>query len=564
MTQVQWDIQNPKYEALLAAFVRELDAPVYVVGGAVRDYLLGRSQADIADVDILVEQDALAVSRRVADQQGWAYYPLDAERGFARLVLTSVHNADSDAECDMLGTVTGSVGIAPLICDVAMLEGGDLRADLSLRDFTINAMAFMIDADIACNRAETGGFSVEIVDPYGGQEDLARGVVREVSAQSLQNDCLRLLRAVRFSAQFGFVLEAETRRRVTEQAARIADGGAERIRDELWKALALPAPERVVIALNSLGLLPHLLPDVAKMIGVEQSPPHHLDVYAHTLLVVRYAALLRDWLLARSAPASIDGELREWEEVFADPVHAGWRSVLSPWRSELTEHFCVPIVDKRTRAHWLVWAALFHDVGKPATRTEEIQADGSVRFRFLGHEHLSSETVRKGLDALRFGRSEISSAVHVVDAHMRPHSLDSSFAGAAVSRRACHRFFRDTGGKSDRPEGIDVLLLALADRIATPAALNVDVSQDERTHALAEWRAYLDHVSELLSYGFAEDGLMMTKMNPLVNGHLLMQRLDLLPGPELGALLGQLAEAQAAGEIETSEDALALAKTWLD
>jgi len=472
-------------------------------------------------------------------------------------VLTPERELAGDSE------TVSTIG-TPLILDVATVMEGDLRADLSLRDFTINAMAFMIDADTACNRADRGGFDVEIVDPHGGQADLARGVVREVGAQSLQSDCLRLLRAVRFSAQFGFGLEAETRRKVVAQAARITDGGAERIRDELWKALALPAPDRVVAALDALGLLPHLLPDAAQMMGVEQSPPHHLDVYEHTLLVVHYAALLRDWLLGRSAPASMDGELLEWDEVFANPVHAGWRSVLSPWQAELREHFCVPIVDKRTRAHWLVWAALFHDMGKPATRTEETQADGSTRFRFFEHQHLSAEIVRERLDALRFGRSEINSTVGVVDAHMRPHSLDSSFAGTTVSRRACHRFFRDTGGKSDRPEGIDVLLLALADRMATPAALSVDVLPDERARELAAWEMYLGHVSELLSYGFAEDGLMMTKLNPLVNGHVLMQQLDLSPGPELGKLLGQLAEAQAAGEIETSEDALALAKTWLE
>ena len=554
VTRLKWDVQNHKYEALLAAFVRELKSPIYVVGGAVRDHLLGRSQADIADVDILVGHDALAVSRRVADQLGWAYYPLDAERGFARLVLVPNHERADAAP--MLHS--------SLVCDIATVAEGDLRVDLSSRDFTINAMAFMIDAGIPCNLADTGGFEVEIIDPHDGQLDLAQGIVREVSEHSLREDSLRLLRAVRFAAQFGFTIDPTTRARVVDQVDQIVQGSAERIRDELWKTLALPAAHDALVMLNDVELLPHLLPEAMEMIGVDQSLPHHVDVYQHTLLVVRYAALLRDWLLSRPSPGPMDGEPREWVDVFDDPVHAGWRSVLSPWREELTRHFCVPVVDKRTRAHWLVWAALFHDMGKPATRTEELQTDGTVRFRFLGHEHLSAEIARERFNALRFGRTEMNAAVQVVDSHMRPHLLDSSFAGSSVSRRACHRFFRDTGEKSDRPVGVDVVLLALADQMGIPAGLNVAVSTEEREDVLAAWRDYLAHAGELLAYAFAEDGLVQTKLNPLVNGNLLMQQLDLQPGPELGHLLGRLAEAQAAGEIATSEDALSLARSWLD
>lgn len=557
MTRFRWDVQNHQYEALLATFVRELETPVYVVGGAVRDHLLGRSQADIADVDILVGKDALTVSRRVADQLGWAYYPLDAERGFARLVLVPGSESDDSALR------------SPLICDIATVADGDLRVDLSSRDFTINAMAFMIDAEIACNLVGEGGFEVEVIDPHGGQADLAHGVVRDVNEDSLRNDSLRLLRAVRFAAQFNFALDPTTRTRIVEQADQIAQGSAERIRDELWKALALPAPHRVIKALSTLGLLPYLLPDAVKMMGVTQSLPHHVDVYQHTLLVMQYAGLLRDWLLSRplSGPPydqSVDGAPREWADVFDDPVHAAWRSVLSPWRDALTHHFCVPIVDKRMRAHWLVWNALFHDMGKPATRTEELQADGSMRFRFLAHEHVSADIARARLEEWRFGRNEINAAVQVVDAHMRPHSLDSSFSGLHISRRACHRFFRDTGEKADRPMGVDVVLLALADRMAIPAELNIPVSAKEREYEMGAWLDYLAHAGELLTYAFAEDGLARTKLNPLVNGHLLMEQLQIEPGPELGNLLGRLAEAQAAGEIETSDEALTLAQSWLE
>lgn len=557
---ITWTVDNPKLAALIAAFVCDADAPIYIVGGAVRDYLFNQASAGaIADVDILVGQNALDVARRVADQQDWAFYPLDAERGFARLVLTP-ERASEDGE---------SMIDLPLVVDVTPIVGGDLRVDLSSRDFTINAMAFMIDSSIEANCASSAEFatefSVELVDPHDGCEDLAQGVVREVTEQSLASDCLRLLRAVRFAVQFGFELEAQTKARVVALAAEIANGSAERIRDELWKALALPAPDRVIVLLREVGLLRHLLPEVETMAGVEQSLPHHLDVYNHSLLVVKYAARLRDWLLGCGmVEPPLDGAGRANRDGCVAAAEAEWIAVLAPWRSKLREHFCVPVVDKRTRARWLVWAALFHDTGKPATRTEEAQDDGSVRFRFLEHEHLSADFARDRLEGLRFGRQEIASAVRVVDAHMRPHLLDSSFWGEAVSRRACHRFFRDTGDDAGRPNGVDVLLLAIADRMAIPAGLNIAVADDECERALDEWRAYLAHIGELLAYGFADDGLAQTRQNPLVDGHVLMQRLGLQPGPALGKLLRQLAEAQAAGEVATPDDAIALAKTWLD
>jgi hypothetical protein len=159
---------------------------------------------------------------------------------------------------------------------------------------------------------------------------------------------------------------------------------------------------------------------------------------------------------------------------------------------------------------------------------------------------------RERLEALRFGRQEIQLAGEVVDAHMRPHHLHASFGHDPISRRACFRFFRGTGGRGlELLGGIDVVMLALSDYQATSMA---DPPPD--------WESYLRHVVQLLEFALHAEGLDQVR-RPLVDGHTLMRYFDLKPGPEIGDLLEHLQEAQAAGEIANADEALALAATWV-
>src|SRR5690606_39239458 len=117
------------------------------------------------------------------------------------------------------------------------------------------------------------------------------------------------------------------------------------------------------------------------------------------------------------------------------------------------------------------------------------------------------------------------------------------------SRRARYRFFRDVGARDlDRPPGVDVLMLALADFLGTNADL------DE-----SAWREYLVHITQLLAFHFSEKGIESATLHPLVDGRLLMEELSLTPGPVLGWLLDELQEAQAAGDVSTRAEAIALA-----
>ncbi len=514
---MRWVPEPAAFRALLGAMVQEI-RPVYVVGGVVRDLLMRRTPRG-ADLDLAVAHSAIPVARRVADRLGWAFYALDEARDVARLLFTA--------------------GGEPLVCDIARLRGGSIGADLLARDFTVNALAFELRPD-----GEAGGFgsTVEVIDPGSGRADLAAGLIRRVNAASLADDPVRLLRAVRFSVELGFPIEEETRLQILRMPRAVELAAPERVRDELWKMLAGHDPATVLDLLRALGLLPFVLPEVAGTDLVAQSAPHDKDVFRHTLAAVQGAAALRDWLLRRRARVRLP---EQTTELLLAALQA-----LEPWAYYLRQHFAPPVAAGRTRAEWLVWMALFHDVGKADTATPEPQPDGGVRIRFLGHEEAGARKTEARLEALRFSRPEIDLCTAAVRSHMRPHHLHDAFPGTTISRRARFRFFRDVGMKTvDRPVGVDVLLLALADALAI---------NEQRT--LEAWRAYLHHVAEMFAFLYSEKGIETPSLRPLVDGRTVMQELELLPGPQVGAILEEIAEAQAAGEVATAADALALAR----
>jgi poly(A) polymerase/tRNA nucleotidyltransferase (CCA-adding enzyme) len=491
----------PAFEDLLDALLIER-SPIYAVGGNVRDYLLGLDET-LTDLDLVMEKPVLEAARRAADQLSWAYYPLDRERDVARLV--QIEDGEERLECD-----------------IAALRG-DLHEDLRSRDFTLNSLALSL----------ARGEPPRLIDVCGGVDDLRARRLRSAAVENLDQDPLRMMRAVRFAFKLGLTLEPKTREAIRQRAAAIATVSQERVRDELWKILSLPKPGAAIDTLRQLGMLPYVLPELAQTVGVTQSSPHHLDVYAHTLLVMDNAAALCDWL--------------HGEEVDLEP---SIRELLDRWQDDLRQHFAEEINSGHSRADWLVWHALFHDVGKPSTRSEESGDDGAIRYRFLDHERISAEMAEIRLTDLHFSRREVQLAHGVIAAHMLPHNLHSNFDGKPISRRSAYRFFRTTasGVTGDRT-GVDVLLLVLADR------------QSTGTERGEDWRDFLNHTHQLLEFGFRP---LPNARQPLVDGRQLLNAFHLKPGPIIGHLLAHIAEAQATGEIASTEEALALAAQLLD
>ncbi len=467
---------------------------LWLVGGAVRDALLERP---VHDWDFAVDRDALGLARAVADALGGAYFPLDVERGTGRVILTAA-------------------GTTRLELDFATLRGANLEDDLAVRDFTVNALAL----------DQTG----TLVDPTGGQADLATQCVRATSGRAFRDDPVRLLRAVRVETELGFEIEPQTAAWIRRDAPLLALPAAERVRDEFVRLLAIQGAANHLQRLDEFGLLPHVVPELESLKDITQSPPHRFDVWHHTLVTVD--------TLERVVTA-----ITGWEDgprALADAPPAAWGDlarVLGQFAGDVTTHLAVEVSGGRDRALLLKLAALLHDVGKPETWS--LGEDG--RIHFYNHEPVGAQMVAKRLHRLRFSRGEVGRVRVMIGQHLRPAHLART---KRVTRRAVYRYFRATDDV-----GVEVVLLSLADHLATWGP-----NLQER-----RWARRLEVAETLLTHYFERHEETVAPP-PLVTGNDLMAELGLDPGPEIGRLLEALREAQAAGEIKTREEALALAR----
>lgn len=470
------------------------------MGGCVRDLLLGRS---VHDWDFATDRDALGLARAVADRLGGAFYPLDEERDTGRVI---VRREGRRVELDF-----------------ARLRGPDLEDDLRDRDFTINAMAV--------------GPEGELIDPTGGLTDLQARLVRAVGPEAFDRDPIRMLRAVRIVAELGLRLEVRTAQWIIERAGQLPRVSPERIRDELVRLMNARSVAYHLQLLDELGLMTSILPDVDALREQRQTTPHRYNVWWHTLMTVDAAENILRQI------GVVGGER---ETLYADAPDWAWdevRETLSPFVPALVRHLRRPMVAPRYRRTLLLLAALLHDVGKPLTVTEEVKpGETHPVLHFYGHEAVGARRAAEWMRDLRFSRAETESVAAMVRAHLRPSQIAEAPGG--VTGRAAYRFFRATGDA-----GVEVVLLALADHLAIWGP-NLQPQRWARRRAAAH---------ALLEYFFQRSRGAVAPP-PLVNGRDLMTELGLPEGPEVGRLLEAIREAQAAGEVTTREEALALAR----
>lgn len=483
----QWPLEQ------VQALARERGARVWPVGGVVRDALLGRP---LRDWDFAVEGRAIGLARAVADAFGGSFYPLDVERDVGRVVIRQHRER--------------------IELDFAALRGLSLEADLRGRDFTLNAMA--VDPE---------GY---LIDLHGGLADLQARLVRALDEATFDDDPLRMLRAVRLTAELGFRLEAKTAAWIMQRAAALPRSAPERLRDECARILAGPAPATSIHMLDELGLLARVIPEVEPLKEQAQSPPHRFDVWWHTLLVLEAAAGVIGVLEGEQPrPAYVDAPQRAWGDL---------RQALGRFGPAVTDHLNVPVRGGRNRRVLFLLSALCHDLGKPLTCTEDEQG----RLHFYGHERVGGDLAAERMRHLRFSRAEVERVQVIVRAHLRPGHL--SQGQGVLSGRAVHRFFRAAGSA-----GVEVVLLSVADHLATWGP-NLDPDR---------WRRRLEVAQTLLGH-FFERRTEAVAPAPLVTGEDLMAGLGIDEGPQIGRLLKAIREAQAAGEVRTREEALRLAR----
>jgi len=282
------------------------EEPVYLVGGYVRDWLLGQASHDL---DLAVEGPAIPLARHIADAFHGAFVLLDQEHDTGRAVLRRRGRSYS--------------------IDLARTRGAGILEDLAARDFTVNAMAVNVK-DLASPRPT-------VLDPTGGRSDLRARRIRATSAQTFRDDPLRLLRAVRQAATLGFAIAAETEALIRRDAPLVARPSAERVRDELVQIVGSPAPDRQVRELDRLGLLAPTLPEVAAL--KEKLLPQGTSAYEHTVSTLGHLGAILAYLAGRDQAAP-DAEVAPAFAAHRDALQAHLAAVLSDTRTRaLTLHF---------------------------------------------------------------------------------------------------------------------------------------------------------------------------------------------------------------------------------
>ncbi len=491
---------HPTTAPRLPAAVEEVvalspDRDVYLVGGAVRDALLGKTSHDF---DLTVPSGAIELARRAANALGGDFYVLDDHFDAARVILTD------------------PAGVRDVL-DFTSYRGADVNADLLERDLTINAIALNLK-----NRST--------LDPLQGAVDLREKRIRQCSPTSMQADPIRILRAVRFAAALEFRIDPRTRQAMKAAAAFLAGTSVERQRDEVFRMLGGHRPDASIRALEMLGTLPYIMPELMEMKGVPQSAPHVHDVWEHTLSVMQHLDGMLSFL--------IGGKHDDANGIMASLLSLG----IGRYRDHIADSFSGSLNADRTARALLQFAALYHDVGKPRSSSED--RDG--RIHFYGHEHAGADVIQARAATWNLSNAEIGRLRCVVQNHLRFFFLAARNEGAGErpSRRAIYRFFRDADDGA-----LGVILLGLADLRGT------------RGHTLAEgvWAAWVE-VARILLENLWENPQQSVSPPRLLDGHDLMRELGLKPGPPVGQLLEAIREAQAAGEVETRPEALELAR----
>ena len=429
---------------------------LYMVGGAVRDYLLSHSakggeQQSFQPDDLDLTTDALPeeieeILRGWADAK-WAvgkrFGTIGAEKAGFRFEITT-HRAESYTDDSRKPVVKYSESI---------------EEDLARRDFTINSMAFEV----------TPSCEPILIDPYGGLVDLVAGVLRTPlsPAESFCDDPLRMLRAARFVARFNLKPDPALVAAMAGLKSRLEIVSKERIRDEFDKLIVLPAVSSGLWLLVETGVIDEFIPEIPAL-KLEQDPIHrHKDVLSHTIAVV--------------------------EKTSSDKI--------------------------------LRLAALFHDIGKPATR--EIGPDG-VSFYF--HDVVGSRLTKARMKELKYPAEEIDKVSRLVYLHLRFHGFEAGWTDRAV-----RRYVRDAGDLLDR--------------------LNELTLCDSTTRNENKARRLKERMDELvLRIAALKEQEELDAIRPDLDGMAVMDILGLPPGKEVGKALDFLLELRMdEGPLGTEE-----------
>jgi tRNA nucleotidyltransferase/poly(A) polymerase len=438
----------------VAGTARGLGIPVYLVGGFVRDKLLGR---ECTDLDFVAIGDAAGVrlAEATAKRLGAS---VSVFKNFG-----TAHISTRGFELEFVGARKESYRATSR---KPIVEDGSLEDDLYRRDFTINAMAWQVSPEMGA----------ELIDLFGGVKHLDQGLIKTPldPDQTFADDPLRMLRAVRFSAQLGFLIDATCVKSIETQHDRVRIVSMERITDELNKIIMTDKPSIGFKLLFDTRVLHIIFPELVNLHGVEShGGVAHKDNFYHTLQVL--------------------------------------------------DNLC-----RTSRNLWLRWAAVLHDVAKPATK----RFDRESGWTFHGHEILGARMVPHIFKRLKLPLNEHMKFVRkMVELHLRPIALSST----EVTDSGIRRLLFEAGNDID-----DLMLLCEADI----------TSRNE-----AKVKRYLQNfqlVRQKLQE--VEEKDRIRNWQPPIDGRLIMETFGLDEGREVGIIKTAIREAILDGVIRNTFD----------
>ncbi|GAB6096556.1 HD domain-containing protein [Desulfatiferula olefinivorans] len=439
----------------------------FLVGGSIRDILARRVPGD------------------------YDFVVLDNPKGFAMAIGENTHG-----QVITLGKpgLTLYRVMSPLgVFDVTPAAGPTLVEDLSRRDFTINAMAVDL-------------YTGDLIDPFGGRDDLEKKRIRMVSSRSFEADPIRLLRAYRMAALFDFDLEPDTRAAIGHHRLLIDRSAGERINAELLKIFERPHSAVYLRQMIDSGLLFVIFPELEGLSACPQNRHHDFDVLEHTLRAYEH----------------LESMLNHLDDFIEKPHDE---------RLRIRHHIAL-----------IKFAILLHDIGKPGCLTEK---NGAIHF--YGHEILGADMAEAICTRLKCSGYEKKYTAFVIRHHLRPLFLFSDTDPKTNRNKAKTRFFMTCGDHSP-----DILLHACADFLSKKN----DPDRPEQT-------AFKQFVRDMIRDYFTAF-VPVRRAKPVLTGRDLIREFSMTPSPFFRIILDQVEESRLAGQIRSRDEAVRLARDIID
>ena len=457
---------HPVVEKIAVCFEK-----AYLVGGFVRDRLL-RILKESVDIDITTPDDLSKVKNCVSRTLNLSSFTFEKEK-----------------------TVVTFIGDDFRI-DISNLYGETLEEDLLKRDFTINAIAVDISELFLPFNDD-----VLLIDPSGGFEDLQKGLIRPVTATSITDDPVRIVRGVRLKVLLDFEYHSSFLEQSRANSEKLKESAVERIKEELIKILKINRSAEAFRDLDYLDAFVHIFPELSDLEKIPPSGLHQYNLKEHTFRTVEF---LENYCLEKK------------------------EEILLEFSEEIGKQEFLPgFFD----SHCLKLVALYHDVGKPLTVKEK---DGKLTF--YSHDKVGAEIAKKAFIRLGFGKKAVNFGFKVIRHHLRPFFLYNLFKKEQLSDRAIYRFFRDT-----EPYSFHTLFHSVADWMATSTEMENGVDE------------FIDFIHFLLRF-YRE---RLKDLKPLLSGKEIMEIKGFdKPNKCVGIIKKKMLELQAIGRIETREDAI--------